>query len=380
MEIITYTQKHEDFRQRLRTFCETQVTPHVDQWETDGIVPKSVWREMGREGFLCPAVAPKYGGIGGDFRYSVIVAEELSRTAHTGLAAALHSDVVVPYIESYGSETLKEKFLPGCVSGDCITAVGMTEPDAGSDLAGMQTTAVEEDDTVVINGAKTFISNGINCDLVVLAARNPEVENKYEAISLYAVEDGTPGFTRGRRLEKMGWHSQDTAELFFSNCRIPVGNRLGEKGMGFLMLMEKLQQERLTCAVGAVCGAERVLEWTIDFCQRKNRNGRPLSKSQAVQFELVEMAADVKVGRTFVDKLVADHIEKQNIVVETSMAKFWTTDLANRTADRALSILGEDAAVESCPLVRGWRDLRVMSIFAGTNEIMKGIAAKFMGL
>jgi len=380
MDILTYTPDQEAFRQRLRNFCETHVTPHVEQWESEGIVPKSVWRQMGRGGFLCPAVDPKYGGIGGDFRYSVIVAEEMSRTAHTGLAAALHSDVVVPYIESYGSEDIKEKYLPGCVSGECITAVAMTEPDAGSDLAGMRTTAVEEGDTVTINGAKTFISNGINCDLAVLAARNPEVENKYEALSLYVVEDGTPGFTRGRKLEKMGWHSQDTAELFFSNCRIPVGNRLGEKGMGFLMLMEKLQQERLTCAVGAVCGAERMLEWTMDFCRSHNRNGRPLSKSQAVQFELVEMAADVKIGRTFVDKLVADHIEKKNIVVETSMAKFWTTDLANRTADRALSILGDLAAVESCPLVRAWRDVRVMSIFAGTNEVMKGIAAKFMGL
>ena len=380
MEILTYTPEQEDFRQRLRRFCERHVTPHVEQWETQGIVPKAIWRQMGAAGFLCPAVDPQYGGLGGDFRYSVIVAEELSRTAHTGLAAVLHSDVVVPYIESYGSPALKAQYLPGCVSGSCITAVAMTEPDAGSDLAGMQTTAAEEGDMVTINGAKTFISNGINCDLVVLAARNPEVADKYEALSLYVIEDGTPGFTRGRRLEKLGWHSQDTAELFFSNCRIPTGNRLGDKGMGFLMLMDKLQQERLTCAVGAVCGAERILEWTIDVCKRTTRSGRPLSQSQAVQFELVEMAADVKVGRTFVDKLVADHLERQNIVVETSMAKFWTTDLANRTADRALSILGTTAATESCPLVRGWRDLRVMSIFAGTNEIMKSIAAKFMGL
>ncbi|WP_319405071.1 acyl-CoA dehydrogenase family protein [uncultured Desulfosarcina sp.] len=380
MEILNYTPKHEDFRQRLKAFCETDVIPRVDRWEEDHIVPKSIWRKMGAGGFLCPTVDPAYGGLGGDFRYSVIVTEELSRTAHTGLAAALHSDVVVPYIETYGSEALKQKYLPGCVSGECITAVGMTEPDAGSDLAGMKTTAEEEGDIVVVNGSKTFISNGINCDLLVFAAKDPAVENKYEAVSLYVVEDGTQGFTRGRKLDKMGWHSQDTAELFFSNCRIPVGNRLGEKGMGFLMLMEKLQQERLTCALGAVCGAERILEWAMDFCRKNNRGGRPLSKSQAVQFELVEMAADVKVGRTFVDKLVADHIEKKNIVIETSMAKFWTTDLANRTADRALSILGNFGTVESCPLVRAWRDVRVMSIFAGTNEIMKGIAAKFMGL
>ena len=380
MDILTYTPEHDDFRQRLRIFCEIEVTPHVDQWEADGIVPKSIWHKMGQGGFLCPAVDPAYGGLGGDFRYSVIVAEELARTAHTGLAAGLHSDVVVPYIDTYGSQAVKRRYLPRCVSGDCITAIGMTEPDAGSDLAGMKTTAVEEGDTVVVNGSKTFISNGINCDLLVFAARDPAVENKYEAMSLYVVEDGTPGFTRGRKLDKMGWHSQDTAELFFSNCRIPVGQRLGEKGMGFLMLMEKLQQERLTCAVGAVCGAEGILAWTVDFCRKTNRGGRPMSTSQAVQFELVEMAADVKVGRTFVDKLVADHIEKKNIVVETAMAKFWTADLANRTADRALSILGDAGTVESCTLVRAWRDVRVMSIFAGTNEIMKGIAAKFMGL
>ena len=380
MDILTYTPEHEDFRQRLRIFCDTEVTPYVDQWEAKRIVPKSVWRKMGQGGFLCPAVEPAYGGLGGDFRYSVIVAEELARTAHTGLAAGLHSDVVVPYIDAYGSEAVKRRYLPRCVSGECITAIGMTEPDAGSDLAGMKTTAVEEGDSVIVNGSKTFISNGINCDLLVIAARDPAVESKYESMSLYVIEDGTPGFTRGRKLDKMGWHSQDTAELFFSNCRIPVDHRLGEKGMGFLMLMEKLQQERLTCAVGAVCGAEGILAWTVDFCRKTNRGGRLMSTSQAVQFELVEMAADVKVGRTFVDKLVADHIEKKNIVVETAMAKFWTTDLANRTADRALSILGEFGTVESCPIVRAWRDVRVMSIFAGTNEIMKSIAAKFMGL
>ena len=380
MEILIYTEEHEDFRQRLRAFCETEVTPYVDQWEMEGIVPKSVWKKMGMAGFLCPAVDPKYGGLGGDFRYAVIVVDELSRTAHTGLFATLHSDIVVPYIETYGSEEIKQKYLPRCVTGDYITAVGMTETGAGSDLVNMQTTAVENGDTVLINGSKTFISNGINCDLLVLAAMDPFVKNEYESVSLYVMEDGTSGFTRGRKLKKMGWHSQDTAELFFNNCHIPVGNRLGEKGKGFLMLLEKLQQERLACAVGAVSGAERILEWTIDLCRKTNRFGRPISKSQSIQFELVEMTADVKVGRTFVDKLVADHIEEKNILVETAMAKFWAADLINRTADRALSILGEYGMVESCPLARAWRDARVFSIFAGTNEIMKVIAAKFMGM
>jgi acyl-CoA dehydrogenase len=318
--------------------------------------------------------------LGGDYRYSVIVAEELSRAATTGLAAALHSDVIVPYIESFGSPEIKQEYLPGCVSGDIVTAIAMTEPDAGSDLASMKTTAEEDGDEVVINGSKTFISNGINCDLVVVAAKDPAVADKYQAVSLYLIEDGTPGFKRGRQLKKMGWHSQDTAELFFSNCRISKKNMLGEKGMGFYLLMEKLQQERLTCAVGAVVAAERVLEWTMAHCRTTMVSGRPMTKSQAVQFALVEMATEVKLGRTFMEKLVADHIEKQNIVVETAMAKYWTTDLASRIADRSMDLIGNAATLDNFPITRAWRDVRVMRIFAGTNEIMKGIAAKFMGM
>jgi alkylation response protein AidB-like acyl-CoA dehydrogenase len=380
MEILTYTEEQLDFRKRLAKFCKTRITPFVDTWEKEHIVPKAVWREFGRAGFLCPSVAKEYGGLGGDFRYSVIVAEELSRTATTGLAAALHSDIIVPYIESFASAEIKQKYLPGCVSGDLITAIAMTEPDAGSDLASMKTTAQEDGNEVVINGSKTFISNGINCDLLVIAAKDPAVADKYQAVSLYLIEDGTPGFNRGRQLEKMGWHSQDTAELFFSNCRIPKKNILGEKGVGFFLLMQKLQQERLTCAVGAVCAAERILEWTMAYCRTTMVSGRPMTKSQAVQFALVEMATEVKLGRTFVEKLVADHIEEQNIVVETSMAKYWTTDLASRIADRSMDLIGNGATLESCPIARAWRDVRVMRIFAGTNEIMKGIAAKFMGM
>ena len=256
----------------------------------------------------------------------------------------------------------------------------MTEPGAGSDVAGMETTAVDDGDEVILNGSKTFISNGVICDLVVLAAKDPAVDNKHQAVSLYLVEAGTPGFKKGSQLEKMGWHSQDTAELFFTNCRIPKANRLGEKGSGFFMLMGKLQQERLVCSMGGVAAAERILEYTMAQCRKRTVCGKPLSKSQAVQFALVEMATEAKLGRTFVEKLVADHMEGQNIIVETSMAKFWTTDLANRLANRAMDLLGEDAALEASPLTRALRDARVMAIFAGTNEIMKGIAAKFMGL
>jgi alkylation response protein AidB-like acyl-CoA dehydrogenase len=380
MDIIQYTKEQKEFRERLKNFLSKEVTPHADQWEKDGIVPKSVWRKMGQSGFLCMAVPQEYGGLGGDFRYSVIVADEMARTNQTGLASNLHSDVVVPYITVFGSEEIKKKYLPGCVSGDIITAIAMTEPDAGSDLAGICTSAVEDDYDVVISGSKTFISNGINADLILVAARDPEVENAYQAISLYLVEDGTPGFNRGRKLDKMGFHSQDTAELFFSNCRIPKSNRLGKKGMGFLMLMEKLQQERLTTAIAAVPAAELILELTIAHCKKTSVSGKPLSKNQSVQFALVEMATEVKLGRTFVDKLVMDHVEGKEIIVETSMAKYWTTEMVKRVADRCLDFFGESAALEKCPIVRGWRDVRVLSIFAGTNEIMKTIAAKFMGL
>jgi alkylation response protein AidB-like acyl-CoA dehydrogenase len=380
MEILNYTDSHNEFRERLQGFLAQEVIPYVDQWEEEKIVPKSVWQKMGQQGFLCMDVDPEYGGMGGDFLYSHIVAQELTKTWFTGLTASLHSDIVVPYINSFGSDELKKKYLPGCVTGDIVTAVAMTEPDAGSDLAGMKTSAVEEGDEVVIDGSKTFISNGIISDIVVVAARDPNMENAYEAISLYVVESGTPGYTRGRHLEKMGMHSQDTAELFFTKCRIPKENRLGDKGSGFLMLMQKLQQERLVCAMGATAATERVVNWITDYCKQTTVSGKPISKSQTAQFALVEMATEAKLGRTFVDKLVADHVEKKDIIVETSMAKYWTTEMVRRVADRSLDLMGEYGILEQSPLVRGFRDVRVMSIFAGTNEIMKGIAAKFMGL
>ena len=380
MEILKYTDDHNRFRERLRGFLEKEITPYGDQWEKDGIVPKEAWQKMGQAGFLCPDVGVEYGGLGGDFLYALIAAEEMTQTRITGLATPLHSDIVVPYISSFGSEELKRQYLPGCVSGDIVTAVAMTEPGAGSDLANIATTAVEEDEEVVIDGSKTFISNGLNADLVVVAAKDPAVENPYEALSLYVVEAQTPGFSTGRHLEKMGMWSQDTAELFFSKCRIPKKNRLGDKGMGFLMLMDKLQQERLVCAIMGVTGAERIVEWALDYCKQTTVSGKPLSKSQAVQHVLVEMTTDIKLGRSFVEKLVADHIEKKEIIAETSMAKYWTTEMLNRVANRALDLCGNFGTLEECRIVRAWRDAKIMTIFAGTNEVMKNIAAKFMGL
>jgi len=380
MEILNYTEEHRIFRETVRRFLEKEITPYVDQWEEAGIVPRSAWKKMGEQGFLCMDIAEEYGGLGADFLYSVIVCEELVRTGNTGLAANLHSDIVVPYITSYASEELKQRYLPGCISGDTITAVAMTEPNTGSDLASIRTSAVEDGDHVVINGQKTFISNGINCDLLVLAAKDPAVENPYQAMDLYLVEAGAPGFEKGRKIKKVGWHSQDTAELFFSDCRIPKKNRLGSKGQGFVMLMEKLAQERLICAIMAVAAAERMLQITIPYCHQRTAFGKPIAKFQNTQFRIVEMATEIKLGRTFVDKLIADHMEGKQIVSEVAMAKYWTTDMAMRVADGCVQLHGGYGYCEEYPIARAWRDTRVMSIFAGTNEIMKTIAARFMGL
>jgi acyl-CoA dehydrogenase len=380
MNIIPYTAEHNIFRESLRKYLDKEIVPHIEEWEEEGIVPRSAWKKLGEQGFLCTDVPEEYGGAGGDFLYSVIVCEELVKSNFSGLAASLHSDICVPYISSFASEEQKRKYLPGCVSGDIITAVAMTEPNAGSDLAKMKTTAAEDGDHIVLNGQKTFISNGINCDLVILAARDPAVQKDHQAVDLYLVEAGTPGFEKGKQIKKIGWHSQDTAELYFTDCRIPKDNRLGDKGSGFLKLMMKLQQERLVCAVGAVIAAEFILNFTIAYCKERNAFGRPISKFQHVQFEIVEMATEAKLGRTFIDKLIMDHIEGKNIIVEVAMAKYWTTDMAFRVADRCLQLHGGYGYCEEYPIARAWRDIRVTRIFAGTNEIMKGIAARFMGL
>jgi acyl-CoA dehydrogenase len=380
LEILKYTEEHIRFRERVRHFFQKAVSPYADEWERQGIVPKSVWKSMGEQGFLCMNVPGAYGGMGGDFLYSVIVTEELALTHQTGLVAPLHSDIVVPYITSFASEELKQKYLPGCVSGDIITAIAMTEPDAGSDLASIRTTGVEEGDDVVINGQKTFISNGMNCDLLVLAARDPSIDDAYRSLDLYLVEAGTKGFEKAKRLSKMGWQSQDTAELYFHDCRIPKSNRLGIKGSGFFMLMDKLQQERLMCCIIAVAIAERLLDMTIHFCGEKTDFGKSLLKLPHSRFSIVETATEVKLGRTFLDKMIADHMEGKSIVVDVSLGKAWTTEMAMRVADRCLDLHSAYGCCEEYRIARAWRDARVLSIFAGTNEIMKGIAAKFMGL
>ncbi|BBO67995.1 acyl-CoA dehydrogenase [Desulfosarcina alkanivorans] len=380
MDVLQYTQAHLQFRERTRNFFANEVTPFVEQWEKEKMVPRDIWRRMGREGLLCTTVPERYQGPGHDFLHAVIVNEELSRTNHYGLMAPLHSDIIAPYIATFGSEEQKQKYLPGCVSGDIVLALAMTEPDVGSDVAAMTATAVEEGDEIVIDGAKTFISNGIHCDLVIVAAKDPAVEPPHAAVSLYLVEDGTPGFNKGNKLDKMGMYSQDTAELFFSGCRIPKDNLLGAKGQGFRMLMQKLQQERLVCSIMAVATAEQVCRQVISHCKTNSVSDKPISKSQSIQFKLAEIATEVQLGRAFLDKLIADHMEGKEINTQTSMAKYWTCEMVNRVLRESLDILGMEAATEQCPLVRTFRDSRVMSIFAGTSEIMKVIVAKNLGL
>lgn len=380
MGILNYTEDHNRFRERLKEFIKSEITPNAEQWEKDKIVPKEAWRKLGQNGFLAPCVAKEYGGPGLDFLYSVIISEEMIISSQTGLAAGLHSDIVVPYIESFGSEEIKKKYLPGCVSGDVITAVAMTEPGAGSDVASIEMTAVEDGDSVVLNGTKTFISNGINCDLVIVAARDPAEENKHNALSLYIVDDGTPGFTRGKHLEKMGMHSQDTAELFFSECRIPKTNILGEKGGGFIMLMQKLQQERLVAAISNVAAAESILRETVEFCKNTEEDGKPLSKKQSIKFALAELATEIKMNRALLDEVIKGHMEGENIIAETMMTKYASSELANQLIDRVIDFFGDYGLMESNIIPRHFRDLRITTIFAGTTEIMKTIIAQSMGL
>ncbi|MDI6797954.1 MAG: acyl-CoA dehydrogenase family protein, partial [Desulfatibacillaceae bacterium] len=319
MEILPYTREHLLFRERIRDFCQKEVAPHVQQWEKEGIVDRRIWKKMGSQGFLCTWAAPCYGGMGGDFLYSIIALEEMAKTNHYGLDAFLHSDIVTPYIAAYGNDEQKEKYLPGCISGDIVTAVAMTEPDAGSDLASMTLTAEEREGLVCLNGVKTFISNGLSCDLVVTAARDPHCPNRHAAVSLYLVESGFEGFSRGRGAKKLGVHSQDTAELYYQSCKVPLQNLLGKKGAGFAMLMEKLAQERLLVAVLAACKARFALEQTIEILKQESKG--PLSQAQS--FALVEMSTEVELGRVFVERLVLEHMAGKDITARVCMAKYW---------------------------------------------------------
>jgi acyl-CoA dehydrogenase len=380
MDILPYTEDHKQFREKVRLFMAQEIKPNVDTWEENRTMPRKFWYRLGDEGCLCTTVPKEYGGAGRDFLYDVIVAEELVRTNHSGGGPCLHNNIVVPYITTFGSDEQKKKYLPKCVSGEIVTAIAMTEPDAGSDLAAITSTAVESDDEVVINGTKIFISCAMSCDLVIVAARDPEIKNPYKALSLYFVEDGTPGFKKGTHYDKMGMHSQDTGELIFSDCRIPVKNRLGKKGDGFNMLMQKLQQERLGMGIMGLAAAEYILERVLEYYKNSSTSKYPIPQSQVNQFAIVEMATELKIARTFLDKVILEFMNGKNVIIESSMVKYKNTELVRYVADRCLDLCGEFGSLEACSIARDWRDWRVMSIFGGTNEIMRQIISKFMGL
>ena len=380
MERRLFSEDHEIFRSNFRQFIETRVLPKQAKWRAQGVVDREIWLEAGEAGFLCPWMEEAYGGAGGDFLHSVIVMEEVSRAYESGWAASLHSDIIVPYIHAFGSAEQKSKWLPGCASGQTVTALAMTEPGTGSDVAGITTTAKREGDEYVINGAKTFISNGMSCDLVVVAARTANSDDPHRSVSLFVVEADTPGFIRSRKLEKMGMESQDTAELAFDDCRIPARNLLGQEGMGFMMLMQQLQQERLCVAILSQASAEKVLEDAIAYTQERKAFGRSISKFQNTQFTLAQCATEIEVGRAFLDRLVERHVAGDYLVKECSMAKLWQTEMQGRIVDACLQLYGGYGYMLEYPISRAYVDARVQRIYAGTSEIMKVIIAKQMGL
>ncbi len=375
-----FSEEHEIFRSNFRQFVETRVLPKQAKWRAQGVVDREIWLEAGEAGFLCPWMEEEYGGAGGDFLHSVIVMEELSRAYESGWAASLHSDIIVPYIHAFASPEQKSKWLPGCASGQTVTALAMTEPGTGSDLAGIATTAKRDGDEYVINGAKTFISNGMSCDLLVVAARTANSDDPHRSVSLFVVEGDAPGFIRGRKLEKMGMESQDTAELAFDDCRIPAENLLGQEGMGFMMLMQQLQQERLCVAILSQASAEKVLEDAIAYTQERKAFGRSISKFQNTQFTLAQCATEIEVGRAFLDSLIAQHVAGEYLVKECSMAKLWQTEMQGRIVDACLQLYGGYGYMLEYPISRAYVDARVQRIYAGTSEIMKVIIAKQMGL
>ncbi|MEX1368427.1 MAG: acyl-CoA dehydrogenase family protein, partial [Nannocystaceae bacterium] len=372
---------HAIYRDAVRRFIEREVVPHQARWNEAGSVDRETWRKAGQAGLLCPWLEEEHGGPGGDFLHSVIVMEELSRVYESGFAAALHSDIVVPYIRSYGTPQQRKTWLPGCASGEVVTAIAMTEPGTGSDLANIQTRARRDGDHWVLDGAKTFISNAILCDLCIVAAKTEDdPADPHRAISLFLVPAGAPGFVKGRKLDKMGMASQDTAELFFDGCRIPADNLLGAEGAGFLMLMQKLAPERLVVAVNCQAAAEQVLADTIAYTKERKAFGRAISKFQNTRFVLAQCATEVEVGRAFLDKLIAEHMAGQMLVKECSMAKLWHSEMLGRVTDACLQLFGGYGYMLEYPVTRAFMDARVQRIYAGTSEIMKVIIAKQLGL
>ncbi|OEH94013.1 acyl-CoA dehydrogenase family protein [Bacillus solimangrovi] len=374
-------EEHEIFRKSFRKFLEKEAYPYYDQWEKERMIPRSFWDKMGQNGFLCPDVDEAYGGLGVDWSFSVVINEELEKVGSSLIGIGLHNDIVVPYITAYGTEEQKNKWLPSCISGQLITAIAMTEPGTGSDLANIKTTAIKDGDDYIINGQKTFITNGLQSDLIIVACvTDPNAKPKHRGISLIAVERDSPGFSRGRKLDKVGLHAQDTTELIFEDCRVPKANIIGKEGKGFFYLMNKLQQERLLVAIAGQVAAEEMLQMTIDYVKSREAFGQPISKFQHTQFKIAEMATEIAMGRAFLDQLIVEHIAGNDVVTKVSMAKWRLTETAKKVATECMQLHGGYGYMEEYKIARRYRDIPVTGIYAGTNEIMKVIIAKNLGL
>jgi acyl-CoA dehydrogenase len=372
-----FTAEHETFRELARTFIAKEVAPNHERWEAAGVVDREVWLAAGRAGLLGFFVDEKYGGSGvSDRRYQAVFTEEAARAGASGPAFGLHNDIIGPYLTDLATDEQKQRWLPGFCAGEIITAIAMTEPGAGSDLQGIRTTAVRDGDAYVLNGQKTFISNGILADLVIVVART-DPSAGYKGISLLVVERGMPGFERGRNLAKIGMKAQDTAELFFSDVRVPATNLLGEEGHGFLYLMRNLPAERLSIAVASMAAAERVFELTLQYCKTREAFGRPIGSFQHNRFVLAEMATELELGRVFVDRCLVE----PDLTAETAaMAKWWCTELQKRVVDRCVQLHGGYGYMMEYPVARAYLDSRISTIFGGTTEIMKEVIGRSLGV
>jgi acyl-CoA dehydrogenase len=376
-----FTEEHELFRQQVRRFVDKEVAPKVEGWNHRGTSDRETWKRAGDAGYLGVCAPVEYGGAGADFLYAAVVNEEMAWARAHGMMLSLHADIVMPYLASYGSEEQKKRYLPGTISGDLLLGIAMTEPGTGSDLANVQTTARRDGDHYVLNGAKTFISNGQIGDLfVVVAKTDPQAKPAHAGVSLLLVEAGTPGFVRGKKLDKLGLRGQDTSELFFEDCRVPARSLLGTEGQGFKMLMQKLQQERLVIAITSMASCRRALDDTMRYVKERRAFGQPIAAFQNTQFTLAELWTEVQVGQSYVDQLLAAHVRGDDIVMEVSGAKWWTTDLQKKLVGECLQLHGGYGFMMETPIATDYADAAVQSIYAGTNEIMKVIIARRLGL
>ncbi|GLU47456.1 acyl-CoA dehydrogenase family protein [Nocardiopsis ansamitocini] len=372
--------EHDLFRDSVAEFLKREVVPFHQQWEADGIVPRAVWGKAGEMGLLGLGVPEEFGGSGStDYRFNTVLAEEICRVGASGLGFGLQNDVNAPYLVELTTDEQKRRWLPGFSSGELITAIAMTEPGAGSDLQGITTTAVRDGADYVLNGQKTFITNGINADLVIVVAVTAPDAGAH-GLSLIAVERGMPGFGRGRNLDKIGLKAQDTAELFFTDVRVPATNLIGRENQGFVHLMNNLPQERLSIAVSATAAAEQTLAATIAYCTQRTAFGHPISTFQNTRFVLAELATEVDLARVYVDRAITLHNRGELTVEDAAKAKWWTSELCNKVMDRCLQLHGGYGYMMEYPVAKAWQDVRVYSIFGGTTEIMKEIVGRSLGL